>query len=156
MRHFHFMILLWLALVGDHVRKLYCTISIILSYTHCSVEFKYIFHLYRLPMHEWVRKIMVCFIPPWVIKNSCMGWGSRKWHNQLRDYNRRKFCVRDLWVLQILRILRTEWGVMTMDAQITFVSEARVFDKHALGNQGKSSGHCGNWLLDKFRRVYIF
>ncbi len=26
---------------------------------------------------------------PWVIKNSCTGWGSRKWHHQLRDYNRR-------------------------------------------------------------------
>ena len=39
---------------------------------------------------------------------------------------------------------------------ILFVSEARIFGKHALGNQGKSYEHSGNSLLDMFRRVYIF
>ena len=38
----------------------------------------------------------------------------------------------------------------------SYVSEARIFGKHALGNQGKSSEHGGNSLLDKFGRVYIF
>ena len=36
------------------------------------------------------------------------------------------------------------------------VSEAMIFGKHALGNQGKSSGHGENSLLDTFGRVYIF
>ena len=39
---------------------------------------------------------------------------------------------------------------------IAFVSEAMIFGKHAVGNQGKSSGHGENSLLDKFGRVYIF
>ncbi len=38
----------------------------------------------------------------------------------------------------------------------TFVSEAMIFGKHAVGNQGKSSGHGENSLFDKFGRVYIF
>ncbi len=35
-----------------------------------------------------------------------------------------------------------------------YVSGARIFGKHALGNLGKSSGHGENSLLDTFGRVY--
>ena len=39
---------------------------------------------------------------------------------------------------------------------VIYVSEARIFGKHAVGNQGKSSGHGENSLSDRFGRVYIF
>ncbi len=47
----------------------------------------------------------------------------------------------------ILEIYQTE--------ECKIVSEARIFGKHSPGNQGKSSRHGGNSLLDKFGRVYI-
>ncbi len=47
-------------------------------------------------------------------------------------------------------------GQTTRKQFFSYVSEARIFGKHALGNQGKSSEHVGNSLLDRFGRVYIF
>ncbi len=55
----------------------------------CNLLFLLKLDLIQRITHKLVLKFLMAVVSPWVIKNSCMGWGSRKWHHQLRDYNRR-------------------------------------------------------------------
>ena len=43
---------------------------------------------------------------------------------------------------------------LTNSGHFISVSEARIFGKHTLGNQGKPFGHGENSLLDRFGRTY--
>ncbi len=64
-----------------------------------------------------------------------------------------------MWEVIIIKLslLGVDWThsqTVSHTVATTNVSGARIFGKHALGIQGKSSGHGKNSLLDRFRRVY--
>ncbi len=80
----------------------------------------------------WEKSVLIELVltlsisSPWVIKNFCTGWGSRKWHNQIRDYNRmtKAWCrtVPNPWCRTGAHILFTKICKCPKEASVGFIA----------------------------------